>query len=134
MPQRTGRTPTTGAAGHPRSSRGVHLGLDADRVHDLERLHERLFLRVVRGVVGLVAAGEVRPDADHPQRTVLLGVGRGLDEPRPVGLGGSTPAEARCCLQLQPGPLAHGAGGGGDLVDLGGRVRGQVDARLDAGT
>ena len=45
-----------------------HLGLDPDRVDDLQGVHERLLLRVVGRVVGLVAAGEVRPDAGDLQR------------------------------------------------------------------
>ena len=108
-----------------------HLRLDADRVDDLQGVHERLLLGVVGGVVRLVAAREVRPDAGHPQGTDLLGVGRRLHERGPLVRGGTATAEPGVDLELDTGPHAQRAGGRGDGVDLGHRVGGHVDVGLD---
>ncbi len=111
----------------------AHLRPQPGRLGDGECVTEGAFLRVVRGVVGLVAAGEVGPDAgDGPVPALLTGAGL-ADHGRPVGGGGAAAGEAGVDLELEPGRAAGVADPGGDLLELGDGVGGDVDVGGDRG-
>src|SRR3954453_8681539 len=111
----------------------AHLGLEAQRVGDLERVYERPLLGVVGRVVRLVAARAVGPDAGDLDRARLLCVGGRLDERRPLSLGGAAPAETRVALEVDPGTHADGPAGSGDRRELIDGVRRDVHTALDRG-
>src|SRR3954471_1004898 len=111
----------------------AHLGLETQRVGDLERVYERPLLGLVGRVVRLVAAREVGPDAGDLDRARLLCVGGRLDERGPLSLGGAAPTETGVALEVDPGTHADGPAGSGDRRELIDGVRRDVHTTLDHG-
>ena len=109
-----------------------HLGPQPGSLGERERLAEGRLLRVVGGVVGLVAAGEVGPDAgDRPAARAP----RRRGPPRPAPAQSSavappreSPVSTLSCTRAGGRPARRGRG---DLVELGHGVGGQVDVGGD---
>ena len=75
-------------------------------------------------VVGVVGAGEVRPDGHGVE---VVGGGSGGDDGVPVGAGGAAPGETRVDLEMHPRASTDPRGGCVDLGELGDGVGGHVD-------
>ena len=107
------------------------LGRDAGLLGDRDRVGERGELGGDRRVPGDVGAGEVRPQARHPDRAAGLGVQGGLHHPGPVRRGGAAPAQPGVGLEVQPGPDAGPDGRGLDHRDERDRAGRDVDVEAD---
>ena len=78
----------------------TYLGSQAGLLGDPESLVEALLLEVVGGVLRLLAAREVRPDAGDPGPAGALVLGRAGDQARPVVEGRATAGEPGVDLEL----------------------------------
>ena len=132
MPYRAppNRTRSSRALRHGQRARGVgdvpDLGGDARFLGLRDRVGEHGELGGDRRVSGQVGAGEVGPQAHHPEPSGGLGGQRGLNHGGPVRGGGPAAAEPGVGLEMQPGrdagpnrrlrhPGHHRHRGGGDV-------------------
>ena len=120
---------------HGQRGRGVgdvpDLRGDAGLLGRRDRVGEAGQLSGDRRMPRHVGAGEVRPQAGHPDRSPGLGRQRRRHHAGPVRRGGAAPAQPGVGLEVQPGPDAGLVRSGLDLRDVPGRAGREVDAVAD---